>query len=117
MMVPWKAPIRAHAAMPTMSPAHQTQFCGAPIRAMAMDAPTAPTNPTERSISLRIRAYSSAIPSRMMKVDWTKRLTMLVDVRKALDFTSKKMLMTMSPTMMGSAPLSPPRMRFHHARR
>ena len=56
MMVPWKAPIRAQAAMPTMSPAHQTQFCGAPIRAMAMDAPTAPTNPTERSISLRRRA-------------------------------------------------------------
>ena len=41
---------------PTMSAAHQTQFCGAPIRAMAMDAPTAPTNPTERSISLRMRA-------------------------------------------------------------
>ena len=46
-----------------------------------------------------------------------KRLTMLADVRKALDFTSKKMQMTMSPMMMGSAPLSPPRIRFHHARR
>ena len=103
--------------MPTMSPAHQTQFCGELIRAMAMDAPTAPTNPTERSISLRIRAYSSAIPSKMMNVDCTKRLTMLVDVRKALDLAEKKMLMTRSPMMMGSAPLSPPRIRFHHARR
>ena len=55
------------------------------------------------------------MPSRMMKVAWTKRLTMLVDVRKALDCTSKKMLMTMSPTMMGSAPLSPLRMRLHQA--
>ena len=82
-----------------------------------MAAPTAPTNPTERSISLRIRAYSSAIPSKMMNVDCTKRLTMLVDVRKALDLAEKKMLMTMSPMMMGSAPLSPPRIRFHHARR
>ena len=82
-----------------------------------MAAPTAPTKPTERSISLRISAYSSASPSRMMKVAWTKRLTMLVAVRKALDCTSKKMQMAMSPTMIGSAPLSPPRMRFHHARR
>ena len=52
-----------------------------------------------------------------MKAAWMKRLTMLVAVRKALDCTSKKMQMTMSPTMMGSAPLSPPRMRFHQARR
>ncbi len=50
-----------------------------------------------------------------MKVAWTKRLTMLVAVRKALDCTSKKMLMTISPMMMGSAPLSPPRMRLHQA--
>ena len=52
-----------------------------------------------------------------MNVAWTKRLTMLVAVRKELDCTSKKMQMTMSPTMMGSAPLSPPLMRRHHARR
>ena len=56
MMVPWKAPMTAHTAMPTMSAAHQGQFCGDPISAIAMAAPTAPTKPTERSISLRIRA-------------------------------------------------------------
>ncbi len=56
MIRPWKAPITAQAAMPTMIPAHQGQFCGAPISARAMAAPTAPTKPTERSISLRIRA-------------------------------------------------------------
>ena len=52
-----------------------------------------------------------------MKAAWTKRLTMLVAVRKELDCTSKKTQMTMSPMMIGSAPLSPPRMRFHHARK
>ena len=52
-----------------------------------------------------------------MKAAWTNRLTMLVAVRKALDWMSKKMKMTMSPAMIGSAPLSPPRMRLHHARR
>ena len=52
---------------------------------MAMAAPTAPTKPTERSISLRIRAYSSAMPRRMMKAACTKRLTMLAEVKKALD--------------------------------
>ena len=40
---------------------------------------------------------------------------MLVAVRKELDCTSKKMQMTMRPMMMGSAPLSPPRIRFHQA--
>ena len=57
------------------------------------------------------------MPSRMMNAAWTNRLTMLVAVRKALDCTSKKMQMTMSPTMIGSAPLSPLRIRFHQARR
>ena len=56
MMVPWKAPMTAQATRPTMTPAHQGQFCGAPMRASAMAAPTAPTKPTERSISLRISA-------------------------------------------------------------
>ena len=42
--------------MPTMMAAHHGQFWGEPIRASAMAAPTAPTNPTERSISLRIKA-------------------------------------------------------------
>ena len=56
MIVPWRAPMTAHAAMPTMSAAHQGQFCGDPISAIAMAAPTAPTKPTERSISLRSRA-------------------------------------------------------------
>ncbi len=44
----------------------------------------------------------------MMKAACTKRLTMLVAVKKELDCTSKKMQMTMSPMMIGRAPLSPP---------
>ena len=78
MMAPWKAPMTGQAAMPTMRPAHQGQLVGEPIRASAMAAPTAPTKATERSISLRMRAYSSAMPRRMMKVAWTNRLTMFV---------------------------------------
>ena len=45
-----------------MTAAHQGQSVGEPIRAKAMAAPTAPTKPTERSISLRIRAKISAMP-------------------------------------------------------
>ena len=52
-----------------------------------------------------------------MNVACTNRLTMFVAVKKALDCTSKKMQMTIRPAMIGSAPLSPPRMRFHQARR
>ncbi len=57
------------------------------------------------------------MPSRTMKAAWTKRFTMFVAVKNALDWTSKKMQMAIRPTMMGSAPLSPPRTRFHQARR
>ena len=56
MIVPWKAPMMRQAMRPTMMPAHHGQFCGDPMSAKAMAAPTAPTKPTERSISLRIRA-------------------------------------------------------------
>ncbi len=52
-----------------------------------------------------------------MNAAWTNRLTMFAELKKALDFTSKKMQMTMSPMMIGIAPLSPPRIRIHQARR
>ena len=39
MIVPWKAPMTAQAARPTMRPAHQGQSAGEPIRASAMAAP------------------------------------------------------------------------------
>ena len=42
---------------------------------------------------------------------------MLPEERKTCDWIWKKTHMTMSATMIGSAPLSPPRMRFHQARR
>ncbi len=117
MIAPWKAPMTAQAARPTIRPAHQGQLAGELISAKAMAAPTAPTKATERSTSLRISAYSSPMPRRMMKVACTNRLTMFVAVRNALDCTSKKMQMTIRPAMIGRAPLSPPRMRFHQARR
>ena len=50
-----------------------------------------------------------------MKAAWTNRLTMFAELKNALDFTSKKMQMTMRPTMIGIAPLSPPRIRIHQA--
>ena len=115
--VPWKAPMSALAASPTMTPAHQGQLLGFEISAAVMAAPTAPTKPTDRSISLRMRAYSSAMPSRMMKAAWTNRLTMFAELKNALDFTSKMTQMTIRPMMIGIAPLSPPRMRSHQARR
>ena len=55
-MMPWRAPMTAHAAMPTMTAAHQGQSYEGHISAIAMAAPTPPTKPTERSISLRSRA-------------------------------------------------------------
>ena len=103
--------------MPTIAPAHQGQLYGGEIKPMVMVAPTAPTNPTDRSISPIRSAYSSPMPNRMKNVDCTSRLTMLPEERKTWDWTWKKMQMTMSPTMMGRAPLSPLRMRFHQARR
>ncbi len=117
MIAPWNAPMTKHAARPTIRPAHHGQLVGAAIRARAIVAPTAPTKPTDRSISLRMRAYSSAMPRRMMKAAWTNRLTMLAEVKNTFDWTSKKMQMTIRPMMIGRAPLSPPRMRFHQARR
>ena len=79
MIVPWNAPMRAQASQAD-DERRPTRASSAVrlIRAMAMAAPTAPTKPTERSISLRMRAYSSAMPSKMMKVACTNRLTMLV---------------------------------------
>ena len=52
-----------------------------------------------------------------MKAAWTNRLTMFAELKNALDFTSKKTQMTIRPMMIGIAPLSPPRMRIHQARR
>ena len=49
--VPWSSPMAPAASMPTMTPAHQGQLYGGEIKPMVMVAPTAPTNPTDRSMS------------------------------------------------------------------
>lgn len=80
-----------------------------------MVAPMPATKPTERSISLRIRAKVSPTPNVTKKAACTNRLTMLPAERNLDCWTWKMMMMRMSPRMIGNAPLSPLRIRFTQA--
>ena len=80
-----------------------------------MVAPIPATKPTERSISLRISAKVSPRPNVTKKAACTSRLTMLPAERNLDCWTWKMMMMRTSPRMIGSAPLSPLRIRFTQA--
>ena len=57
------------------------------------------------------------MPSVMMNADWVIRLTRLPADRNSEFFTWKKMTIAIRPTMTGSAPLSPLRIRLAQMRR
>ena len=80
-----------------------------------MVAPMPATKPTERSISLRIRAKVSPRPNITKKAACTNRLTMLPAERNLDCWTWKMMMMRTSPSRIGNAPLSPLRIRFTQA--
>ena len=81
-----------------------------------MVAPMPATKPTERSISLRMRAKVSPRPNVTKKAACTNRLTMLPAERNLDCWTWKTMTMRMRPSRIGRAPLSPLRIRLPHAR-
>ncbi len=82
-----------------------------------MTAPQAAVKPAARSMSPSSSTKISAMPSVMMNADCAIRLTRLPADRNSEFFTWKMITMTIRPTMTGSAPLSPERIRLPTIRR
>ena len=117
MIVPWSAPIAAHARSARMIAAHH----GQPIEGLTSSAmttpPIPPTKPIDRSISPRSRAKTSPIASRLNTAAWTSRLTRLPASRK-WEFSDWNRIETRSrPPTTGRTPLSPALTRASEARR
>ena len=81
-----------------------------------MTAPQAAVNPAARSISPSSSTKTSAMPSVTMNAAWVIRLTRLPADRNSELLSWKISTITTRPTMTGSAPLSPLRIRLSQIR-
>ena len=111
MIVPWSAPIAAHASSATMIAAHHGQPYCCLTNSAVMMPPMPLTKPIDRSISPSSRANTSPIASSMKTAPWISRLTRLPAVRKLELSDWKRIEIRSRPPTTGRTPLSPARMR------